>query len=268
MAAKLVLVGGGTMGSALLEGLLEAGTLQAGEVIVVEPAADRREAATDRFPGVTAVSALELDQVDEGTSAILAVKPDQAEGALRATGAAGVRRVLSVVAGLSTQRLENVLPEGAVVVRAMPNTPSLVGAGVSAISGGSHATASDLAWAEELLGSVGVVVRVAERHQDAVTGVSGSGPAYLFMIAEALIDAGVAAGLPHGVARTLVVETMLGSAKLMAETGEDPATLRAQVTSPGGTTAAGLRALEARAVRSAMLEAVMSAVERSRNLGR
>lgn len=256
------------MGTALLEGLLAAGTLSAAEVVVVEPAADRREAVGDRFAGIGTVSALELDQVDEATSAILAVKPDQAEGALRATGAAGVRRVLSVVAGLSTQRLENVLPEGSVVVRAMPNTPSLVGAGVSAISGGSHATAADLAWAEELLGSVGVVVRVAERHQDAVTGISGSGPAYLFLIAESLIDAAVAAGLPHGVARTLVVETMLGSAKLMAETGEDPATLRAQVTSPGGTTAAGLRALEARAVRSAMLEAVMSAVERSRNLGR
>ncbi|MCX6511702.1 MAG: pyrroline-5-carboxylate reductase, partial [Actinobacteria bacterium] len=107
-----------------------------------------------------------------------------------------------------------------------------------------------------------------ERHLDAVTGVSGSGPAYLFLIAEALIDAAVSAGLPHGVARTLVVQTMVGSAKLLDESGEDPAVLRAQVTSPGGTTAAGLRALEARAVRSAFVEAVLSAVERARTLGR
>ena len=268
MAAQLVLVGGGTMGSALLEGLFSAGRLSVAETIVVEPVQERRAVLAERFEGLLCVSALELDQVDANTGAILAVKPEMAEGALRATGAAGIHRVLSIVAGLPTQRLEAVLPDGAVVVRAMPNTPSLVGAGVSAISGGSHATAADLAVAEELLGSVGIVVRVAGRPLDAVTGFSSSGPAYLFLIAEALIDAAVSAGLPHGVARTLVVQTMVGSAKLLDESGEDPAVLRAQVTSPGGTTAAGLRALEARAVRSAFVEAVLSAVERARTLGR
>ena len=136
------------------------------------------------------------------------------------------------------------------------------------MSGGSHARAADLDWADQVLSAVGVVVRLPERHLDAVTALSGSGPAYFYLVAEALIEAGVHAGLPREISRTLVVETFFGSAKLLAETGEEPEVLRAAVTSPGGTTAAGIRALEARAVRSAFFEAVASATERSRNLGR
>jgi pyrroline-5-carboxylate reductase len=150
----------------------------------------------------------------------------------------------------------------------MPNTPALVRSGVTAISGGSHATAADLAWAEEVMGAVGTVVRLPERLLDPVTGLSGSGPAYFFLVAEALIEAGVQMGLSREVSRTLVVETMLGSATLLAETGEEPAVLRAMVTSPAGTTAAGIRALESRAVRSAFMEAVAAATERSRSLHR
>ena len=150
----------------------------------------------------------------------------------------------------------------------MPNTPSLVGSGVAAISGGSEATGADLDWAEGILGSVGMVVRLPERHLDAVTGVSGSGPAYIFLVAEAMIEGGVAAGLTREVSRRLVVGTVLGSARMMAETGDDPGELRAAVTSPGGTTAAALRTLEFKAVRSAFIEAVAAATERSKQLGR
>jgi pyrroline-5-carboxylate reductase len=160
------------------------------------------------------------------------------------------------------------MPPGAVVVRSMPNTPALIGAGVAGMSGGSAATAADLDWAEGILGSVGTVVRLPERQLDAVTGVSGSGPAYMFLVAEALIEGGVSAGLTRDVSRQLVVGTMLGSARMMAETADDPAELRAAVTSPGGTTAAALRTLEFKAVRSAFIEAVAAATERSKQLGR
>ena len=176
--------------------------------------------------------------------------------------------MISIVAGMATGRLEACLPAEAVVIRAMPNTPALIGAGVTAISGGSHAHGADLDWAEEVLGAVGTVVRLPERQLDAVTGLSGSGPAYVFLVAEALMEAGVLVGLGRDVSRKLVVETLLGSARMLAESADSPETLRAAVTSPGGTTAAGLRALESRGVRSAFLEAVAAATERSRNLGR
>ena len=202
------------------------------------------------------------------TGAVLAVKPEVAESALAGVKAAGVHRVLSIVAGLGTARLEAALAPGDVVIRAMPNSPSLIGCGVAAMSGGATATAADLDWAEGILGALGAVVRLPERHLDAVTGLSGSGPAYIYLVAEALIEAGVVAGISHDVSRQLVVETMAGAARMMQETGADPAELRAQVTSPGGTTTAGVRSLEFKAVRSAFIEAVAAATERSRQLGR
>ena len=197
---------------------------------------------------------------------MLAVKPDVAEGACRVLGAVGVTRVLSIVAGVPCQRLEAALGGQPSVVRAMPNTPALVGASATAISGGSFSTSAELAWAEDVMSAVGSVVRLPERLLDAVTGLSGSGPAYVFLMAESLIEAGVQMGLARDVSRTLVVQTLLGSAKLLDETGADPEALRAMVTSPAGTTAAGIRALESRAVRSAFMEAVASATERSRSL--
>ena len=154
------------------------------------------------------------------------------------------------------------------VVRAMPNTPALIGAGAAAIAGGTSAGEDDLVWAEDILGAVGQVVRVPEKLLDAVTGLSGSGPAYVFLVAEALIDAGVLVGLPRDVSTTLAVQTLLGSARLLAESGDTPEVLRAAVTSPGGTTAAGLRVLESAGLRSAILEAVAAAADRSRELGR
>lgn len=256
------------MGGALVTGLLTRGGWSAEDLCVVEPDAGRRAELSAAHPGLTVVEAASAGLAVPDGGAVLAVKPDVAEAACRALGAAGLRRVLSIVAGVPTARLEAALPDGAVVVRAMPNMPALVGAGVTALSGGSKARAADLSWAEALLGAVGRVVRVPERQLDAVTALSGSGPAYVFLVVEALVEAGVLAGLPRELSATLTVETLKGAAVLLDQTGARPESLRADVTSPGGTTAAGLRTLEARGVRSAFMEAVLAAAERSRNLAR
>jgi pyrroline-5-carboxylate reductase len=269
--SSLLIVGGGKMGGALLGGLLRSGWAGVDDVIVIEPVAERRDELAVEYPGLPVLAAPEPGLLGDGerlVGAVLAVKPDAAEGACRALGETGVTRLLSIVAGMPSLRLEAALGGEPAVVRAMPNTPALVGAGVSAISGGSFATSQDLAWAEDVLAAVGAVVRLPERLLDAVTGLSGSGPAYLFLVAEALVEAGVQMGLTREISRTLVVETMAGSAALLKETGAEPEALRAMVTSPAGTTAAGIRTLEARAVRSAFMEAVAAAVERSRNLSR
>ncbi len=263
MAPKLLVVGGGTMGGALVTGLLGAGWAEAGDLWVSETDPSRRRRLEEAHPGLTVTAG-----PAEAEDVVLAVKPEVAETVLGTLASTGVRRVLSVVAGLGSARLEAALPAGSVVVRAMPNTPALIGAGVAGLSGGSAATEADLDWAEGILGAVGIVVRLPERHLDAVTAVSGSGPAYVFLVAEALIEAGVSAGLPRESSRRLVVGTLLGSSRMLDETGDDPAELRAAVTSPGGTTAAALRTLELKAVRSAFIEAVAAAAERSRQLGR
>ena len=260
------------MGGALLGGLLNSGWARAEEIAVVEPVAERGDELALQLPGIVVLNAPEAgllsDSGDRLAGAVLAVKPDAAEGACRVLGAIGVTRVLSIVAGFPCLRLETALGGEPSVVRAMPNMPALVGAGVTAISGGSHATSADLAWADDVMAAVGTVVRLPERLLDPVTGLSGSGPAYFFLVAESLIEAGVQMGLTREVSRTLVVETMLGSAKLLSETGQDPGVLRAMVTSPAGTTAAGIRSLESRAVRSAFMEAVAAATERARSLHR
>jgi pyrroline-5-carboxylate reductase len=175
--------------------------------------------------------------------------------------------VLSVAAGVTTRAIEAAAARQLAVVRAMPNTPALIGAGAAAISPGSGAGEEDLAWAEEVLGAVGLVVRVPETALDAVTGLSGSGPAYVFLIAEAMVEGGVLAGLPREVAEALSFQTLLGSSRMLVDRAGGPAELRAAVTSPGGTTAAGLRELERRGVRAAFLDAVNAAAARSRELG-
>jgi pyrroline-5-carboxylate reductase len=259
---RLVIVGGGKMGEALLAGLLGQGWAVVGDLAVAEPVAARRAELEQRYPGLTVADA---PVAAEG--AVVAVKPGDVDAACAALAAAGVSRVLSIAAGAPTARLESALGAAIPVVRAMPNTPALVGTGAAAIAGGRHATDADLDWAASVLGAVGTVVRVPERLLDAVTGLSGSGPAYVFLVAEALIDAGVLAGLPRDVSRALVQQTLLGSARMLVDTGATPESLRADVTSPGGTTAAGLRALEAAGVRAAFLDAVAAATERSRQLG-
>ncbi len=257
----LVIVGGGRMGEALLGGLLAGG--RAGSLAVVEVDERRREVLAERFPGVTVLGSLDGPVL----AAVVAVKPADVRQVCEALAGAGVRRVLSIAAGVTIATIEAALEPGTAVVRAMPNTPALVGAAASAIAPGSAAGPDDLAWAEAVLGSVGTVVRVAEPLLDAVTGLSGSGPAYVCLVAEALIEGGVLAGLPRDVARALTVQLLVGSARLLAETGDSPEALRAAVTSPGGTTAAGLHALERAAVRAAFLDAVSAATARARELG-
>jgi pyrroline-5-carboxylate reductase len=245
------------MGEALLGGLLDAGWDDLG---VVEKVPGRRDELSARFPKVAV-----LAEPCEADGAVVAVKPNDVAAACAALGA--TKRVLSIAAGVPIARLEDALATGTAVVRAMPNTPALVGAGAAAIAGGTAATDDDLAWAESVLGAVGAVARVPESLLDAVTGLSGSGPAYVFLVAEALVEAGVLAGLPRDVSVQLTTQTLLGAARLLAETGETAEALRAQVTSPGGTTAAGLHALESAGVRAAFLDAVQAATARSRQLG-
>jgi pyrroline-5-carboxylate reductase len=257
---KLLLVGGGKMGEALLGGLLARGALAPDEVVVTEPDGARRAVLSEAFAGVSVVA-----EPVPADAAVVAVKPPLVGSVCRQLGELGVGRVLSIAAGVATTAMEAELPAGTAVVRAMPNTPALVGRGVAAIAGGRAATDDDLAWAEEVLGAVGIVVRVAERELDAVTGLSGSGPAYVFLVAEALIDAGVLVGLARPVAEQLAIETLRGAAELLAS-GRPAAELRADVTSPGGTTAAGLRALEQAGVRAAFADAVVAARDRAAEL--
>ncbi len=258
---RTLIVGGGRMGEALLGGLLAAGRSADG-LVVAEVSPSRRRELAGAHPGVEVV-----ESVVRAHAAVLAVKPRDVAGAARAVAEAGARRVLSVAAGVTTGAIEEAAGRRLAVVRAMPNTPALIGAGAAAISPGSAAEEADLVWAEGILSAVGVVVRVPESALDAVTGLSGSGPAYVFLFAEALVEAGVLAGLSREVSETLAFQTLLGSARLLVEGTVGPAALRAAVTSPGGTTAAGLRELERGGVRAALLDAVSAAASRSRELG-
>ena len=250
------------MGEALVGGLLRAGGYSLDSLRVVEPIAERRKQLELVFPGIEV-----SDAPVEADGTVIAVKPGDVPAACRASAAAGTSRFLSIAAGVTLATLEEHV-DGAPVVRAMPNTPALVGLGASAIAPGKDAGDADLDWAESLLSAVGLVVRVKESLLDAVTGLSGSGPAYVFLVAEALIDAGVLAGLPRDVSEALSVQTLLGAATLLSTSEDGPEALRAAVTSPGGTTAAGLRVLEQHGLRSALLEAVAAATARSKELGR
>lgn len=256
----LQLVGGGRMGEALLAGLLAAGDDRT--IRVVEALPERAEELQYRYPQVEVA-----DAVGPAAATVLAVKPHQVVDVCRAVAAAGSPRILSIAAGVTIDTLEGALGAGIAVIRAMPNTPALVGAGVAAVAGGRQTDAEDLRWATGVLEAVGAVVEVPESLLDAVTGLSGSGPAYVFLVLEALIEGGVAAGLPRATAETLAGQTLLGSARLYLAGDDTPADLRAQVTSPGGTTAAGLRVLEQRAVRAALIDAVVAARDRATELG-
>lgn len=255
------------MGEALLGGLLEAGWA-ADTLSVAEIDPERRRSLEVRFPGVRVVPSPAW-AVPDAEVVVVAVKPDDVVPALVSAATALGRQtlVLSIAAGVRLEVLEAAVP-GRPVVRAMPNTAALVGAGAAAVAAGSEATDAHLELAERVLGAVGVVVRVPEKHLDAVTGLSGSGPAYVFLVAEALIEAGVLVGLSWETSRTLATQTLLGSARLLAEGDDDPTVLRAAVTSPGGTTAAGLAELERHGVRAAFFAAVEAATARSRSLGR
>jgi pyrroline-5-carboxylate reductase len=258
----LQFLGGGRMAAAMIGGLLASGAWQHREIHVVEVDSTAQARLLEIWPELRVSDA---PVAADGT--IVAVKPGLAVEVLGRASQVGVGRVLSLAAGVSLDALEAATPPGTPVVRSMPNTAALVGKGVAAVTGGSSAEERDVAWAESLLGAVGSVVRVPEHLLDGVTGLSGSGPAYVFLIAEAMIDGGVNVGLSREVATALAVDTIAGAAALMSESGRDPMSLRADVTSPGGTTAAGLRTLERHGVRSAVIEAIAAAARRSKELG-
>ena len=260
----VAIFGAGVMGETLLAGLLRAGR-PAAELMVTEKRPDRADELRARH-GVEVVSNVEA--AAKADTLVFVVKP-QDMGPLCDEIVEHVRPgalVVSLAAGITTEFLESRLPEGSAVVRVMPNTPALVDQGMAAVSGGAHCDEAHLAEAEDLLRAVGKVVRLDEKHLDAVTAISGSGPAYIFYVAEAMIEAGVFLGLPRSTATELVVQTFYGSATMLRETGEHPSVLRENVTSPGGTTVAALRTLDDHKVRAAFISALEAARDRSHDL--
>jgi pyrroline-5-carboxylate reductase len=264
-AGTLAVIGGGRMGEAIVGGLVESGAISATSITVAEPSAARREELGSTF-GVRVVAdgvqALPADIV------LLAIKPqiiDEVVSTL--SGKLGEALVISIAAGITCGRLESHLPAGTAVVRVMPNTPALVGQGMSVVSGGSEATAVQVEFVRELFGLLGESLVLDEKYQDAATAISGSGPAYFALVVDALARGGVRQGLPRDIAQRLATQTMLGTATMLAETGIHPEALIDGVSSPGGTTIASIEALEARAVRAAFAEAVAANVKRAKELG-
>lgn len=263
----LAIVGGGKMGEAILRGLLASGSVSASGITVCEPSATRREEliAAHRVRCVaSAADALPADIV------LLAVKPQVIDDAVREiAGLIGLGHslLISIAAGVSCARLEALVPAGTAVVRVMPNTPAMVGEAMSVVSGGSSASAEQVDLVRALFGLLGEAIVLDERYQNAATAISGSGPAYFALVIEALTRAGVRTGLTRDIAETLAVQTMLGTAKLVAESGMRPAALIDAVSSPAGTTIAAVEALEARGVRAAFAEAVDAAFKRAEELG-
>jgi pyrroline-5-carboxylate reductase len=265
---RLVFIGGGNMAEALLRGMLAADRLRPEEILATD-VRDERLAHLKATYHVD-VSSDNAQAARQTETILLAVKPQAMTRALdELKGAVGDRQLLiSIAAGISTTAIAAHFPHPVRVVRVMPNTPALVLEGVSALARGRHATTQDIETTRQLLEAVGKVVVVDEALMDAVTGLSGSGPAYVFLIIEALADAGVKVGLSREVALALAAQTVRGSARLVLETGKHPAELKDMVASPGGTTIAGLHALEQGAVRAALINAVEAATRRSQELGK
>ena len=264
---KVGFLGAGKMATALARGFIRAGLVNASSMIASDPI----EASRSHFAQETGTKpiAFNPDVLKFAGVIFLAVKPDQVNDVIAEVRPAFTERhvLISIAAGVPISRIESALGGGARVVRVMPNTPALVGESASAFALGKGASTEDGALVQKLLSSVGVAYQVKESLLDAVTGLSGSGPAYGFVLIEALSDGGVAAGLPRDVATKLAAQTLLGSAKLLLETGQHPGTLKDMVTSPGGTTIEGLQELEKGGVRAALINAVRAATEKSRQLG-
>jgi len=257
----VAIIGAGVMGETLLSGLIRGGHAAA-DLMVGEKRPERAAELRERY-GVEVVA--NTAAATTADTVVLVVKP-QDMGEVLTEIAPHLRSgqvLISLAAGITTDYIERHIPEGIAVVRVMPNTPALVDEGMAAISPGTHCDEEHLALAEQMLSVTGRVVRVPEKQQDAVTAISGSGPAYLFFVVEAMIEAGVHLGLPRSTATELVVQTAYGSAKLLRETGEHPTVLRERVTSPGGTTAAAIRQLEDHKVRAAFITAMEAARDRS-----
>jgi pyrroline-5-carboxylate reductase len=260
-------LGAGNMAEALIRGLVGGGHVPAERIVASAPRRERLDELAQRY-GIATTSA-NPDLAHRVDVVVLAVKPQILPKVLREISG-DVRHdalIISVAAGVDTATIEELLPAGMRVVRSMPNTPALVGAAASAICAGSHATGDDMAIARMIFDAVGMTVVLDEGQLDAVTGLSGSGPAYIFLILEALADAGVKVGLSRRNAQRLAAQTVMGSAKLLLETDEHPGRLKDMVTSPGGTAIAGLHTLEQGGLRTTLINAVETATKRARELG-
>lgn len=263
----IAILGAGVMGEAVLAGLISSTDRGPTEIIVGEGRADRAEELRARY-GVEIVGNVEAARRSD--TVLIVVKPQDVPTVLddiAAVARAG-QLVISLAAGITTESIEARLPDGVAVARVMPNTPALVGEGMAALAAGAHCSDEQLATAEALLGVTGKVVRVPEDQLDAVTAVSGSGPAYVFLVTEAMTEAGVALGLAEETAKELAIQTVIGSALLMRETRDEPSVLRTRVTSPGGTTAAALQEFEARDLRGIFAAAMERARDRGRELAK
>lgn len=264
---KLGVIGCGKMGSALVAGAIRSKSLEASQVLGFDPF----PAAATAFAEATGASVhQDLAELVDCQAFLLCTKPHHATTALKQLKDAGTRDALliSIAAGLPISSLEQHSPDGFRIIRCMPNTPALIGKGAAAYSRSSSASEADASFTASLLSSVGLAVELPENLLDAVTGLSGSGPAFVFLIIEALADGGVRNGLPRPQALQLAAQTVLGAASMVLETGQHPAVLKDMVTSPGGTTIAGLASLEHNGLRSALIEAVTSATHRATELGK
>ena len=263
---RIAILGGGKIGESLLAGLLSSGWRDASEIVVTGRREDRLAELRERY--AVQATASNPEAVARSAIVVIAVKPQDFDTLLGEIGGllTPEQTVLSVAAAIPTAMIEARLTDGVPVVRAMPNTPATVHEGVAGVCAGAHADDAHLALAEEVLAHVGSVVRVPERYMDAVTAVSGSGPAYFALLAEAMIEAGILLGLSREISTQLVVQTMLGTAKLLRDEKIHPVELREMVTSPGGTTIRAIRELERAGVRAAFLNAIQAAMERSREL--
>jgi len=261
-------VGAGNMAEALIRGLVKGNHVPAGRILASAP---RRERLEELHAAYGIETTLDNREVAAGCDlVVLSVKPQILDKVLREIGdkLQSGTLVISIAAGVDAATIEEAVADGVRVVRAMPNTPALVGAGATAVSAGKHASAADLATARAMFDAVGISIELDESHLDAVTGLSGSGPAYIFLILEALADAGVKVGLARRIAQRLAAQTVMGSAKMLLETDEHPGKLKDMVTSPGGTAIAGLHTLEEGGLRTTLINAVETATKRARELGR
>jgi pyrroline-5-carboxylate reductase len=266
MNRRIAVLGAGKAGEALIAGILSSGWREPGEIVATARHQERLDDLAERYAVGTTLSNTEA--VHGAAIVVIAVKPQDIEGLLAEIGAAvePKQTVVSIAAAIPTALIEAHLSDHVPVVRAMPNTPATVHEGMAGISGGAYAEEEHVAAAEEVLGSVGRSVRVDESYMDAITAVSGSGPAYFALLAESMIEAGILLGLSREISTDLVVQTMLGTAKLLRDEGMHPVELREMVTSPGGTTIAAIRELEQAGVRAAFLNAIQAAMERSKEL--
>jgi pyrroline-5-carboxylate reductase len=265
---KIGVIGSGKIGSAIARGVIRAGLVATDQVIASDISEPLRQSLAQEL-GIK-VTPHNAEVCDFADSVILAVKPQIVDAVTKdvAKKLGKAKLLISVAAGVPLSRIEGNLAQGARVVRVMPNIPCVVGAGASAYSGGAHATARDLETVGLILNSFGIGLAVEEKYLDAVTGLSGSGPAYVFLFIEALADGGVQVGLSREVALKLALQTVYGSARMALESARHPAELKDEVTSPGGTTIAGLYALEQKGFRGAVMDAIVNATKRSQELGK